>query len=146
MRGSPDFALLVGRFCLCLLFIVSGFNKIAIMSGFAAAMAAKGLPYPDLIAILAIVIELGGGLVLALGIETCLLAVLFAAYVVVATLISHAFWTLGDPAARAANALNFYKNISIIGGFLTLAVIGGGRYSVDAFLNNRGLRPWARAR
>ncbi len=27
---------------------------------------------------------------------------------------------------------NFYKNLSIIGGFLLLSVTGGGRYSIDA--------------
>ena len=36
-----------------------------------------------------------------------------------------------EGAARSANAINFYKNISIIGGFLLLYVTGPGRYSVD---------------
>jgi len=36
-----------------------------------------------------------------------------------------------EGAARYADAINFYKNISIIGGFLLLYVTGAGRYSVD---------------
>ena len=35
------------------------------------------------------------------------------------------------PAYRGANAINFYKNVAIIAGFLLLATTGGGRYSVD---------------
>jgi putative oxidoreductase len=33
---------------------------------------------------------------------------------------------------RYGNAINFYKNISIIGGFLLLFVTGAGKYSMDA--------------
>jgi putative oxidoreductase len=36
-----------------------------------------------------------------------------------------------------ANMINFYKNVSIIGGFFLLYVIGAGKYSIDAKL--RGL-------
>ncbi|HYZ34105.1 MAG TPA: hypothetical protein VE684_17675 [Crenalkalicoccus sp.] len=39
-----------------------------------------------------------------------------------------------EGAARYGNAINFYKNLSIIGGFLLLYVTGPGRYSVDARL------------
>jgi len=39
-----------------------------------------------------------------------------------------------EGAARYGNAINFYKNISIIGGFLLLYVTGPGRYSIDAAL------------
>jgi putative oxidoreductase len=43
-----------------------------------------------------------------------------------------------EGAVRSANAINFYKNISIIGGFLLLYVTGGGKYSVDARLGSAG--------
>ncbi len=137
MRGSHDLVLCIGRVLLCLLFITAGFDKLFIIDAFAANMAGKGMPVPWLFPIMAIVIELGGGLVLALGIETRILAVLFAIYVVVASLISHPFWTMTDP-ARAANEIHFYKNVAIIGGFVLLAATGGGRFSVDAL----GLLPW----
>ena len=42
----------------------------------------------------------------------------FSASAIAATaLIGHHFWTMEGP-GRTANAINFYKNISIIGGFL----------------------------
>ena len=142
MRGSQDAVLAIGRICLALIFIVSGFNKMFTMPAFAAMMARKGMPLAEITPILAVIIELGGGLVLAIGLETRLMATLFAMYVVAATLISHSFWTMDDPALRAANAVHFYKNIAIIGGFLLLTATGGGLYSLDG----RGIRLWKRTR
>ena len=39
-----------------------------------------------------------------------------------------------EGAERHANSINFYKNLSIAGGFLLLYVTGAGKYSVDAKL------------
>jgi putative oxidoreductase len=39
-----------------------------------------------------------------------------------------------EGAERHANSINFYKNLSIVGGFLLLYVTGAGKYSVDAKL------------
>jgi putative oxidoreductase len=66
-----------------------------------------------------------------LGVLTRPLALLLALYTLGTALIAHHFWTMegGD---RYANAINFYKNISIIGGLLLLYVTGAGKYSVDA--------------
>ena len=46
-----------------------------------------------------------------------------------------------EGAARYANAINFYKNVAIIGGFLLLYVTGPGRYSVDARLDRSDAPP-----
>ena len=40
-------------------------------------------------------------------------------------------------AAKGANEINFYKNLSIMGGFFLLYVLGAGKYSVDAHLLDR---------
>jgi uncharacterized membrane protein YphA (DoxX/SURF4 family) len=44
------------------------------------------------------------------------LAFLLALYTLATALIGHHFWTM-DGAVRSANAINFYKNISIVGRF-----------------------------
>jgi putative oxidoreductase len=44
--------------------------------------------------------------------------------------IGHHYWTLTDP-ERSMNVTQFYKNMSIIGGFLLLSVTGAGKYSLD---------------
>ena len=48
-----------------------------------------------------------------------------------ATLLAHVFWTIGDPAARQAQEINFFKNLAIIGGLLYVFQRGAGPISID---------------
>ena len=129
-----DEALLVARVLLALLFLTFGWSKLTDYSGTVAYMTQAGLPLPSLAALVAIVIEFFGGLALILGVWTRPLAVLLGLYTLVSAIIGHPFWTMSDPAARYGNEINFYKNISILGGFLLLYITGAGGYSVDARL------------
>jgi len=67
---------------------------------------------------------------IVVGFYTRPLAVLLAIYTIAAGFIGHHFWTMTG-ADQMANMINFYKNISIAGGLLALAVAGPGRYSFD---------------
>jgi putative oxidoreductase len=58
-------------------------------------------------------------------------------FVIVATGISHRFWEFAE-AARRTQESQFFKNLSIIGGFVLLFVTGGGRYSFDGWLKRKG--------
>jgi hypothetical protein len=51
-----------------------------------------------------------------------------------------ALWPI-SPHGMCIGPDNFYKNISIIGGFLLLYVTGGGKYSVDARLGSAAPMP-----
>ena len=62
-----DFAVPVGRLLLALIFIMSGINKIMGWPGVVGAVEAKGLPIPMLFGAGAILLELGGGLLVAIG-------------------------------------------------------------------------------
>jgi putative oxidoreductase len=86
------------------------------------------------------VVEVPVALAIVLGAWTRPLALLVALYTLGTGLIGHHFWTM-EGAARYGNAINFYKNISIIGGFLLLYVTGAGRYSVDARLGRPNTPP-----
>ena len=96
-------------------------------------MTQTGVPVPSIATPVAIVVEFFVALAVAIGVWTRPLALLLALYTLVTALIAHHFWTM-EGAERYENAINFYKNISIIGGFLLLYVSGAGRYSVDARL------------
>jgi putative oxidoreductase len=48
-------------------------------------------------------------------------------------LIAHRYWTMTG-ADKIESLESFYKNLSIIGGFLLLYVTGAGKYSIDAVL------------
>jgi putative oxidoreductase len=128
--------ILAARILLIVLFVVSGWSKLTDYSGTVAYMAQTGAPMPSIAALVAIVVEFFVALAVALGAWTRPLALLFALYTLGTTLIGHHFWSM-EGTARAANAINFYKNISIIGGFLLLYVTGAGRYSLDAMLGAR---------
>ncbi len=136
-----DEAILVARILLALLFLVFGWGKLTNYAGAAAYMAQTGAPLPSLAAVVAIVVEVFVALAVAVGAWTRPLALLLALYTLGTGLIGHPFWTM-EGAARTANAINFYKNVAIIGGFLLLYVTGPGRYSVDAsFARSKAPQP-----
>jgi putative oxidoreductase len=126
-----DEVILVARILLAVLFLVFGWGKLTNYAGTAAYMAQTGAPLPSVATVVAIVVEVFVALAIMLGAWTRPLALLIALYTLGTGLIGHHFWTM-EGAARYANAINFYKNLSIIGGFLLLYVTGPGRYSVDA--------------
>jgi len=123
-------AALAGRILLAALFIVSGFGKISGYEGTAGYMAAKGLPLVNVLLPLTIALELGGGILLAVGFKARWIALLFALFLVPTTFIFHAFWGI-DPKEAAMQQINFLKNLSIMGGMLMVFAHGPGAYSVD---------------
>lgn len=128
-----DEVLLVSRLMLVLLYAVYGWSKLTDYAGTVGYMTHVGAPMPGLAALVAIVAECGGALALAIGVLTRPVALLMALYTLGTALIGHAFWA-EEGAARYGDAINFYKNISIMGGFLLLYVSGPGRYALDARL------------
>ena len=125
---------LVGRLLLALLFLPAGISKIAGFAGTAAYIASKGLPLPELGAMIAIIVEVGGGLALIAGFGTRMAALALAVFTLVATFVFHNFW--GVPADQAMmQQLMFYKNIAVVGGLLVLAAHGAGAWSLDARRN-----------
>jgi putative oxidoreductase len=127
---TRDGAILIGRVLLAVLFITSGWGKLMAFQGAVGAIGGKGLPLPEVLAAATILVELGGGLALALGWKARWAALLIALFVIVITPIFHNYWAV--PAAQmAGQKINFFKNVSIIGGMLAVYAFGPGRYSVD---------------
>lgn len=122
---------LAGRLLLALLFLPAGVMKIAGFAGTVGYIASSGLPLPHLGAVLAIVVEVGGGLALLVGFATRFAALALALFTVVATVVFHAFWAV--PAEQVmVQQLMFFKNFAVVGGLLTLAAHGAGAFSIDA--------------
>ena len=122
---------LLGRLLLALMFITSGFGKIGGFEGTAGYIASKGLPMASVVAALTILVELGGGLAVAVGFLTRWAALALAAFTVLAALIFHTYWAV-PPEQVMMQQINFWKNIAIAGGFLMVAAYGPGAISVDA--------------
>lgn len=130
MSVQRDWAALIGRILLSILFIESGFGKIGGFEGVAGYIGSRGLPFPQLLAAIAIVIELGGGLAVLIGWKTRWVALMLIVFMIVITPIFHNFWS-APAAAAAAQQINFMKNVSILGGIFLLLAFGPGRYSAD---------------
>lgn len=128
-----DEMLLFSRVLLALLFFIFGWAKLTDFSGTVQYMIHVGAPMPVLATIIAIVMEFFVSIAIILGFFTRPLAVLLAIYTLGTALIAHHYWTMSGMAAFE-NKINFYKNISIIGGLLILYLAGAGKYSLDAML------------
>jgi putative oxidoreductase len=131
-RGK-DGVIVFARLLLVVLFLVFGWNKLTDYHGTVAYMQMTGAPAPALSALVAIGVEVFVSLALLLGILTRPLAVLMALYTIATALIGHRYWTMTGMAQFEAE-INFFKNVSIAGGFLLLYVTGAGRFSVDSKL------------
>ena len=130
---NPDYAnpaAFIGRILLALIFVVSGAGKITGYAGTAAVMAAKGLPIVDVLLPLTIAVELGGGLLLALGWKARWAAAALLLFLIPTTLIFHQFWGI-EPKLAQMQKIHFLKNVAIMGGMLMVLAIGAGRWSVD---------------
>jgi len=130
MNEQKDWAALLGRVLLAAMFVVSGYGKITGFEGTAGYIAAKGLPVPQVLAAIAILIEFGGGLAVLLGWKTRWAALAFIVFLIVITPIFHGYWAV-PPAEAMAQQINFMKNASILGGMLLLFAFGPGRFSLD---------------
>jgi len=124
-------ALLAGRILLSGIFLMSGAMKIVNWSGTAAAMQGEGMPAVPVFLALAIAAEMIGGLAVLLGCYARPAALMLALYLVPVTLTFHHFWTY-EGSARENQMQHFAKNVTIIGGLVTLAGAGAGRFSLDA--------------
>ena len=79
---------------------------------------------------LSIVVQLAGGILLAIGWQTRWAAWLLAVYVAIATIMAHRFWQY-DAAQYAMQMQHFFKNLAIIGGLMMIAAFGPGRIALD---------------
>ncbi|MDQ3027251.1 MAG: DoxX family protein [Pseudomonadota bacterium] len=128
--NTVNIAALVGRILLALIFVIAGFGKISGFEGTVGYMASKGLPMPQVLLVLTILLELGGGLLLIIGWKVRWVTLAFFLWLIPTTLIFHKFW--GIEAAQVQNQMNhFLKNVSIMGGMLLLWASGAGAYSLD---------------
>jgi len=122
---------LAGRLLLALLFLPAGIGKLTGFAGAVGYISAVGLPMPQLAAVLALTVEILGGLALIAGFGTRLAALVLALFTLVASFFFHNFWSA--PADQQfMQQLLFFKNIAVTGGLLTLAAWGAGAWSVDA--------------
>lgn len=122
---------LVGRLLLAALFLPAGIGKITGFAGTVGYIASAGLPMPAVAAVIALTVEIVGGLALISGFGTRIAALVLAVFTLVASVFFHNYWAV--PADQQfVQQLLFFKNIAVVGGLLVLAAWGAGAWSLDA--------------
>jgi putative oxidoreductase len=129
--GMTDFWLLIGRVLIAALFLMT------VWTGGPAAAYLKSLNYPapDVMSILAHVVEWIVALSLVFGIGTRYGALLGFVFVVIAFATAHRYWEYPD-AAQTLQYVFLSKDLAIAGGLLVLFVTGAGRFSIDNTLSS----------
>jgi putative oxidoreductase len=129
MNTLLPYAAPLGRALLALIFIVAGLQKLGDVAGTAACIESGGLPgflvWPT------ILLEVVGGLFVLVGYRATLAALTLAAFSVVSGILYHlvpAFAAEG--VVQQVQIAMFLKNLAIAGGFLIVAALGAGIWSV----------------
>jgi len=130
LERQRDAVVLLARILLVLLFVTFGWEKLVGFAATVAEMTSVGLPAPAFAAVIAIAVELGLGILIAIGFWTRPAAILVSLYTIAAALIAHRYWTMSG-SGQLSNMINFYKNLAIAGGMLLLVITGPGKYSID---------------
>jgi putative oxidoreductase len=125
-----DEIILAARLLLATLFLIFGWRKLRDFSGTVSQMAQLGVPTPALAAGVATFMELPVAFAVAVGAFTRPSALLLFLYALGTALIGHRYWTMTG-ADQVDSMDSFYKNLSIMGGFLLLYITGAGKYSID---------------
>ena len=124
---------LISRLLMMVLFINFGAQKLFDYSATVGYFVHQGVPLPYVATPIAIIMELGVGIAIALGLFVRPLAILLAIYTLATGLLGHPFWSMAG-ADQFEAEINFFKNVSIMSGLFLLYITGAGRFSLDQML------------
>ena len=117
-------AALAGRILIAVIFLLSGIDKVTHYAQTLGYMTKAGLPFPEALLIISIVVEIGCALALIVGWKTQLAAIGLVIWMIPVTLLFH------NPAAGQEAMIHFMKNVAITGGLLVLFASGPGAWSL----------------
>ena len=116
---------------IAVIFIMSGLSKLGAPAATQGYIASVGLPFPLLGYCIALLTEIGAGLLLLIGYQTRAVALWLAVFTVATAIFFH------NNFADQNTMIHFLKNIMITGGLLQVVALGATSLSLDA----RRLRP-----
>jgi putative oxidoreductase len=122
MAQSNPAGLVVARLFLSAIFLYDCVIKLMSWSDTVDFMTGRGLPVAPVLLAAVIVIEIAGGLSILTGFKAQTGAAALFVMLIPITLLFHGFWAAA-PGERGFQAVEFLKNLSIMGGLL-LVVLG----------------------
>jgi putative oxidoreductase len=128
-RSSADTLMLLARVLLSSPFVYSGIDKLWRWNAAQAEVAASGLPFPTLLHLITVAVQLGAGLSVLIGIQPRVGALALCLFLIPVTVIYHPFWRRRGQ-ELVAEADHFSLNAAVIGGLMMIVAVGGGRIGV----------------
>ncbi|HLG21468.1 MAG TPA: DoxX family protein [Candidatus Manganitrophaceae bacterium] len=126
---------LAGRILIASIFVKAGLSKMIGPEQAQQYMAAYGMSMTRFYLIVTIIVELGGGLALAAGYYTRIVAGALFLFLIPVTLIFHTQF------AEPSQVIHFLKNLGLMGGLLYIWAYGPGPISLDEALGGKVNRP-----
>ncbi|HMH19547.1 MAG TPA: DoxX family protein [Burkholderiales bacterium] len=117
-------AALAGRILIAQIFLLSGIDKIVHHAQTLGYMTKAGLPFPEVLLIASIIVEIGAALAIIAGWKTRWAAAALILWMIPVTLVFH------NPAGGQDQMVHFMKNVAITGGLLVLWASGPGVLSI----------------
>ena len=114
-----------GRLLIGLPFAMSGLGKLGAYAATTALISSAGLPLPPLAYAVAVVVELGGGLLLIAGYQARAVGLVLAVFSIATAVAFHSNF------ADQNQMIHFLKNVMMAGGLLQIAAFGAGALSID---------------
>ena len=118
-----------GRIFLSAIFLIAGVNKIFNYEGTISYMESFGIP--GFLYIPAIIVEILFPLLIIIGYQTKISALMLAIFCVSLAIIFHTDFS------NQMQLMSFLKNFAIAGGFIIIFVNGSGRWSIDYILKSK---------
>ncbi len=128
-RLVKQYGPLAARILIAQLFVIAGFGKLTAFAKAAAFMANKGLPMPEVLLVLTIALELGGGILLILGWKARWVAAALCGFTLIVSIVFHPFWAV-EPEVVRNEMNNFMKNLAIMGAMFYIMAYGAGPLSL----------------
>lgn len=125
-NAATRFLPFAGRLLIGGIFLMSGLSKLPAYTYITAAISGAGLPFAPLGFAVALVVEIGLGLMLAIGYRTRAVAFGLAIWCVVTAIFFHRNF------ADQNMMIHFLKNLMMAGGLLQIVHFGAGAVSLDA--------------
>jgi putative oxidoreductase len=123
--AATDWIALLGRMLMSAIFIHGGYLKAVAPTATMNYFSAQHLPMVGAAYALALLVEIGGGVLILVGYRARLTALVLAAWCIATAMIAHY-----HPESRE-QMFHFMKNICMAGGFLQIVACGAGRLSAD---------------
>ena len=141
---AQDGLLLAARLLLAAALLPTGIARALNVSGFALTLAGAGVPAPNAVATLAVVVQVFGPLALVVGVLPRITGVALAGFAALTAVLLHAFWQFSGPAASAERTL-MLADFGLAGGFLIYALAGPGAWSWQGWRAGTAGRPAAKS-